>query len=73
MLANLPQLTRAAYSVNEIAGPIVPISARTLQRVIYSGELPSIKLRGRRLVRREDLEKYLASLTGGEVQTPSDE
>ncbi len=61
------QLKREAYAIHEIAGSILPLSKRTLLRLIASGDLPSVKVRGRRLVRRVDLEKYMASLTGGSL------
>lgn len=55
---------RVAFSLKEIAGPIVPCSVKTLIRESNAGNLVTFKLRGRRLVRREDLDAYLASLDG---------
>jgi len=52
---------RLAYSVEE-AGRMIGISKRMLYELIRTGELRSVKIRTRRLVRHVDLERYLASL-----------
>ena len=41
---------------------ILDISERNVKNRCYSGELPSVKLGGRRLVRRSDLKRYMERL-----------
>jgi len=44
------------------------LSRRTIHRILARGELPSLQIGRRRLVRLSDLREWLA---GHEVQTPS--
>ncbi len=53
---------RLAYSVEE-AGQMIGISRRTIYELIRSGQLVSIKIGSRRLVRHVDLERYLDSVS----------
>ena len=46
------------------------LSRRTIHRILARGELPSIQIGRRRLVRLSDVRHWLA---GHEVATPSDE
>lgn len=55
---------RLGYSVEE-AGELIGISRRTLYELIRTGELGSVKVGNRRLVRHSDLELFLIEL--GEV------
>lgn len=51
--------TRLALAVDEVAEAL-GVSARTVERLIASGELPSKKLGRRRLVAVAALERFLA-------------
>lgn len=53
-------LTRMSYSVDE-AATIIGIGRTTLYRIIKSGQLPTIKIGTRTLIRRSDLEGLLNS------------
>lgn len=59
---------RKALTLKEIAGPILPVSEKTLRREADAGRLKTIRLRGRVLVKAEDLTAYLASLSGSSPQ-----
>jgi excisionase family DNA binding protein len=43
------------------AAKAVGVSSRTIQKFITTGELPSVQLGKRRLIRRVDLEAFIAS------------
>lgn len=45
------------------AAAILDISERNLKYRIASREIPSVKLGGRRLIRKSDLRQYIAKLT----------
>ena len=51
---------RLAYSVAECAA-LIGVSPRQIYTLAHKAGLPTIRLGGRRLVRRADLEKWLAS------------
>jgi excisionase family DNA binding protein len=48
------------YGIRETA-QVLSISDRLVRRWIASGELPSVRLGGRRLVRHDDLEEFIAA------------
>lgn len=52
---------KLAYSIEE-AGYLIGISRRTLYELIRTGEIGSIKIRNRRLIRHTDLVQYLDEL-----------
>jgi excisionase family DNA binding protein len=51
---------RRAYSLAEIAA-LTGFAISTLYKLMHTGHLQTIKIAGRRLVRREDLDRFLAS------------
>lgn len=57
---SIPQ--RDAYPVPEVAELLGGVSPRYVWTLIDTGELPSFKTGGRRLVAREDLDAYIARL-----------
>ena len=50
---------RLAYRVDEVAD-MLGLAERTIRMYVAAGDLPAIKLRRRLLIRREDLEQFLA-------------
>jgi excisionase family DNA binding protein len=52
---------KLAYSVQE-AGELVGLSRRMLYELMRTGELGSVKVGKRRLIRHADLERFLAQL-----------
>ncbi len=60
-----PPRDRIAVSVAEAAS-LAGVSRAGLYRFVSSGELPSVHLGGRRLVRLQALEAFLAALEQGE-------
>lgn len=60
---------RMLYPINEVAEQLGGIEVRTVYRKLASGEIPSIKLGGRRMVEHGDLVAYIkrcrATTTGG--------
>ena len=60
----LIEADRLAYSVAE-AAQLISVSQRTLYNYIAGGTLKAIKVGGRRLVRRSDLERLIE---GGEMK-----
>jgi excisionase family DNA binding protein len=54
---------RATRTLKEAAARL-GVSTKTVTRESEAGRLKTVKIRGRRLVRIEDLEAYLASLNG---------
>jgi excisionase family DNA binding protein len=52
---------KLAYSVDE-AGEMIGISRRKLYELLLSGQLASVKIGSRRLVRHADLEAFVAGL-----------
>ena len=55
------QLTRLAYSVEEAAA-IIGISRRTVYELLRTGQLRSVKIGSRRLIRHTDLERFIDEL-----------
>ncbi len=53
--------SRPAYSVDEAAG-MLGISRRSIYELLRSGQLGSVKIGARRLVRRTDLDTFLNAL-----------
>lgn len=43
------------------AAVLLDLKRRTVENLVRIGELPSIRVGGRRLIRRKDLDKFLAS------------
>jgi excisionase family DNA binding protein len=54
-----PPLERLAFTVDETL-QIVPVGRSTLYALIGSGQLHTIKARGRRLIPRASLEAFIA-------------
>lgn len=54
-----PFADRAALSPAD-AGKYIGVSRKTIHELIRHGDLPSIKLGSRRLIRREELDRFLA-------------
>lgn len=52
---------KLAYCVEE-AGDMIGISRRSIYELIRSGQLGSVKIGSRRLIRHTDLERFLAEL-----------
>jgi excisionase family DNA binding protein len=50
----------------EDAAEVLGLSPRTVDTLIHSGELPSLKVRRRRRIRPADLEAYIAANAGGD-------
>jgi excisionase family DNA binding protein len=48
------------------AAEVLGVSPRTVDTLIHSGELPSLKVRRRRRIRPADLEAYIAANAGGD-------
>ena len=59
-VADVPIEDRAAYSLGEVAG-LTGLSVSGLYLLINRGQLRSVRVGGRRLVRREALEELLNS------------
>ena len=57
--ADVPIEHRAAYSLAEVAG-LTGLSISGLYVLISRGQLQSVRVGGRRLVRREDLDAFLS-------------
>ena len=51
----------ACLSVQEVASRL-SVSVKTVRRLIESGELQAVKIRGRIVVRESDLVAYISSL-----------
>ncbi len=51
-------------SLDRVAEILGGVSLRNLKGRIASGELPSVKLGARRMVRQRDLREYIENLTG---------
>ena len=60
------EIESALISIGHLAERL-SLSRRTVHRLIATGELPTLKIGRRRLVRLADLSKWLA---GHEVETP---
>jgi len=58
MLEMSEKLDKPLYSINE-ATKLLGVSDDTIRRMIASGELDAVKVRGQWRIRRESLEKYL--------------
>jgi len=43
----------------EEAAQIMKVSVQTVRRMVTSGEIPSVKIRGQYRIRRVDLEAYI--------------
>jgi excisionase family DNA binding protein len=46
------------YTLEEVA-QILKVSVQTVRKIVTSGELPSVKIRGQYRIRKEDLEDYI--------------
>ena len=55
------EMTRLAWSVDETA-ELLGISRRSLYELLRSGELRSVKIGSRRLIRNADLERFVDEL-----------
>lgn len=51
---------KLAFDIPAVAAAL-SVSERTARRLVDDGDIPSVKVRDRRLVRRVDLEAYVAS------------
>ena len=54
---------KVAYRAKELAAA-TGLSKSTIYRLLESGELPSFKFRGMRMVLRSDLDAWLARISG---------
>lgn len=59
---------RPILLVDEVLA-ILPIDRSTLYRLFKAGKLPCLKLGGRSVVRRTDLDKFLAELPAADLKT----
>lgn len=55
--------SRVLYSVRETA-KLIAVSERSVYNLLERGELKSIRIGGRRLVRRDELDSFINRLTG---------
>lgn len=55
---NRPESRKLAYSYRE-AAEVTGLGKRTIERLIHTGELPCVQVRGRRVIRHEALAEYL--------------
>lgn len=72
-VAAVPLQDRAAYSLAEISG-LTGLSISGLYLFINRGQLHSVRIGGRRLIRREDLDAFLCSrapTSQGSPRTPA--
>jgi len=63
--ADTDQPHRLTYGTLEVAG-LLGISDRSVRILLARGEIPSVRLGGRRLVRASDLDAYVTGLTPAE-------
>ena len=64
-----PLTNRLCLSVQEAAG-LIGISARGIYNLSRDAGLPTVKIGGRRLIRRSDLEAWLSALPVDRVGAP---
>ncbi len=55
--------SRVLYSVRETA-KLIAVSERSVYNLLERGELKSVRIGGRRLVRRDELDSFINRLTG---------
>ncbi len=60
----IPLSQRLAFTLGEVSA-LTRLSIASLYKEINAGRLPSIKVAGRRLIRREDLEAFLCARAPG--------
>ena len=57
-------LAKLAYGVDDVA-ELLSLGRTTVVALVSSGEIPSIKVGGRRLIPRRDLDEFIESLRSG--------
>ncbi len=65
MAVQAPTVERQTYNLDEVA-KLLGIGLVTVERLVASGELPSFKIRNRRLVHRLTMEGILAMAEAGD-------
>ena len=69
--SSIPTHHRVALSVKEVA-ELIGMNKPTLYQYVNSGQLPSLKVGRRRLIRREALEKFLKDLENLQTEALKD-
>ena len=59
-----PRTDRDAYPLIEVADRLGGLSIRTIYNLGYRGELRLVRIGGKRMVLKSDLDAYLASVRG---------